>query len=124
MVRVPRFSREDRGRRASAGAEGLAGGRCPSLQEPGGPRWASLWAAAVRALVSPRAADFLGAVDALDAGYLHPVDDEDSLRRFLLWVNCWSPERKRELRSLHALLTEKFPACPQIWSILEFPPTG
>jgi hypothetical protein len=65
---------------------------------------------------------FEALVDALDAGYLHPVDDEGSLRRFLLWVNGWSPERKGDLRPLHALLTERFPACPQIWSILQFPP--
>jgi hypothetical protein len=65
---------------------------------------------------------FEALVDALDAGYLHPLDDEDPLCRFLRWVNGWPPERKRELRPLHALLTERFPACPQIWSILEFPP--
>jgi hypothetical protein len=65
---------------------------------------------------------FEALVDALDAGYLHPSDDEDSLRRFLRWVNGWPPKRKGKLRPLHALLTERFPACPQIWSILEFPP--
>ena len=65
---------------------------------------------------------FEALVDALHAGYLHPVDDEDSLCRFLRWVNGWSPERKGDLRPLHALLAERFPSCPQIWSILEFPP--
>jgi hypothetical protein len=64
---------------------------------------------------------FEALVGALDAGYLHPLDDEDSLCRFLRWVNDWSPERKGRLRPLHALLTQRFPAHPQIWSILEFP---
>ena len=67
---------------------------------------------------------FEALIDALDAGYLHPLKDEVSLCRFFRWVNGWPPKRKGKLRLLHALLTERFPAYPQIWSILQFPTGG
>ena len=55
--------------------------------------------------------------DLIDSGSLDVKADREPLKRFLLWVDCWAPERKAQIHRTLDFLKHKYPV-PGLWDIV------